>query len=266
MERSPAVAGAFYPGDSQKLAALVRELIGPNSSEDKALAVIAPHAGYVYSGAVAADVYRQVRVPSVAVILCPNHTGKGAPAAIVSSGSWIIPGAKVPIAQKFAEHFKHLAQLNEDPEAHENEHSAEVHLPFLVHKNPYVSLVPVCLGHLPFQRCAEIGGALAAAIRSESNDVLIVASTDMSHYLPATVTQKQDQKALDRIKELDAEGLYTTVVYSNISMCGFIPVAIALVAAKELGATEAKLSRYGNSGETSGDYDRVVGYAGLIIR
>jgi AmmeMemoRadiSam system protein B len=266
MERSPAVAGRFYPGDSQELAALVRELIGPNSSHDKALAIIAPHAGYVYSGAIAADVYRQVRVPSIAVVLCPNHTGEGTPTAIVSSGSWRIPGANVAIAQKFAENFKQLARLDEDSDAHENEHSAEVHVPFLVQKNPRVTLVPVCFGHLPFQRCAEIGRALAAAIRDEPDDVLIVASTDMSHYLPASVAETQDRKALDRIQALDAEGLYTTVVYNNISMCGFIPVAVALVAAKELGATKVKLARYGNSGQTSGDYDRVVGYAGLVIR
>jgi AmmeMemoRadiSam system protein B len=266
MERIPAVAGMFYPAASQELARTVKALIGPNPGYEKALAVVAPHAGYMYSGAIAGAVYGQVRVPAIAAVLCPNHTGMGTPASIVSSGTWQIPGHRVPIAQKLAEKLKLLALIDEDAVAHRREHSAEVHLPFLVERNPAVTLVPLCLGRLRFDRCREIGHALAEAVRDLAEEVLIVASTDMSHYLPAAFAEKQDRKALDRVEQLDAEGLYKTVLENDISMCGFIPTTIALVAAKELGATEAKLIRYGNSGEISGDFSNVVGYAGLVIR
>jgi MEMO1 family protein len=267
MERYPAVAGVFYPADSLELEKTLQELVGKPLGDEKALAIIAPHAGYVYSGAIAGEVYRQIRVPSVAVVLCPNHTGLGARDAIMSQGVWSIPTCHIPIEQTLAEAFRKLAKLSEDHRAHQREHSAEVQLPFLAFRNPHLSLVPVCMGYMPFERCQEIGEALADAISSLPNrdQVLIVASTDMSHYLPSEVARIRDNKALERVMALDASGLYHTVLENDISMCGFIPTATALVAAKKLGASTVRLVRYGNSGDVSGDYQRVVGYAGLVV-
>jgi len=266
MDRPAAVAGMFYPGDAKDLRAEVERLIGPAPSEEHAIAVVAPHAGYAYSGAVAGAVYREVRVPTAAIVLCPNHTGDGARAAIMSSGSWHIPGRSVPVDKRLAEELRDAAGLTEDRLAHAREHSLEVQLPFLMYRNPSVRLVPVCLAQLPFESCARIGNALADVVSRHGRDLLLVASTDMSHYLSADAAREKDQLAMDRIAALDPEGLYSTVLERDISMCGFIATVVVLVASKALGATTARLVRYANSGDVSGDTAHVVGYAGFVIR
>lgn len=265
-ERQPAVAGRFYPGDAKSLEAAVRELVGPDVEDERAIAVVAPHAGYVYSGAVAGQVYRRVRVPPLAIVMCPNHTGLGSRAAIMSHGVFKIPGHALTIDENAAEELRELGLLTEDTRAHAQEHALEVQLPFLAHRNPSVQIVPLCLGVQSYESCARIGSALADVVNHRGRDALIVASTDMSHYIPAELAARLDRLAIDRVEALDPEGLYRTVVDNDISMCGFIPTTVALVAARALGASEALLVRYGNSGEASGDYDRVVGYAGFVIR
>ncbi|MFW6051046.1 MAG: AmmeMemoRadiSam system protein B [Myxococcota bacterium] len=266
MQRLPAVAGRFYPDDPDDLAREVDRYIGPSPSDEPAIALIGPHAGYMYSGSIAGEVYASARVPDVVVVLAPNHAAVGARAAVQTTGHWHIPGAKVPIAENEAQTLQGLALLTEDPRAHAHEHSLEVHLPFLVRRNPDVRIVPVSLSFMPYAACARIGTALADLVTQHGRDVLIVASTDMSHYLPADVASSEDRLALDRIGALDPEGLYRTVVERDISMCGIIPTTVALVAAGALGAQTARLIRYGSSGDASGDYSRVVGYAGFVIR
>jgi MEMO1 family protein len=259
------VAGLFYPDDPVALERAVEQHLGADREDGAAIAIVAPHAGYVYSGAIAGDVYRRIRVPRVAIVLCPNHTGDGARAAVMSTGAWKLPGFSLPIEEALAEELRDVALLTEDARAHAREHSLEVHLPFLRARNPQVHFVPVCLANLPYDSCVRIGHALADVITRHGRDVLVVASTDMSHYLPAEVAAKQDRQALDRITALDAEHLYKTVRDQDISMCGVIPTTVALVAAQALGARTSTLTRYGHSGETSGDLQRVVGYAGFVI-
>lgn len=267
MERQPAVAGTFYPGQAEALRTTVADLVGATDEAEPAIAVVAPHAGYVYSGAIAGEVYRAVRVPDEVIVTCPNHTGAGARASIMSHGSWRIPGCAVPIAESLAEELRSAAGLIEDERAHAREHSLEVQLPFLVHRNPGVRLVPLCLSVVPYETCMRIGTALAdVVVRHGKSGILLVASTDMSHYLPAELAREKDRPALERIEALDPEGLYRTVIDHDISMCGFIPTTVTLIAAKALGATEARLVRYGSSGEAFGDYGRVVAYAGFVIR
>ncbi|MDH5490996.1 MAG: AmmeMemoRadiSam system protein B [Myxococcales bacterium] len=265
-DRHPVVAGRFYPGEASELMAQVRYLLGETLGEERALAAIAPHAGYVYSGSVAGQVYGRLRVPGTVVVLGPNHTGAGARASILSRGNFRVPGAAIPIDAAFAEELRALALLTDDARAHAQEHSLEVHLPFLLARNPKVRIVPLCLSAMPYSTCARIGTALADVINNRGGDVLIVASTDMSHYLPVEEARRLDGLALDRVLALDPEGLYATVQEHGISMCGVIPTTIALVAARALGAAEAELVRYAHSGEVSGDLERVVGYAGLLIR
>ncbi len=265
MERPPAVAGTFYPRDEAELRAAVADLVGPAEHARPAIAVIAPHAGYAYSGAIAGEAYRDVDVPGHVVVLCPNHTGDGARAAITSHGSWRIPGRSVAIDGPVAEELRGVALLTEDERAHAREHSLEVQLPFLVHRNPKVRFVPVCLSLLPYESCVRIGTALADVVIRHGRDVLIVASTDMSHYLPEAVARDKDQLALERIGALDPEGLYRTVLENDISMCGFVPTTVTLIAARALGATRARLVRYGTSGDVNGDRERVVGYASVVI-
>jgi AmmeMemoRadiSam system protein B len=266
MERQPAVAGAFYPGDAELLRREVSELLGNERSDERAFAAIAPHAGYRYSGSIAADVYRRIRIPRAVIVLCPNHTGMGAREAIITSGAFHIPGHRIPIAEALARQLLIRAKLTDDALAHEKEHALEVHLPFLVARNPELTIVPICLGFASFADCVRIGEALADVIESHDDEILIVASTDMSHFLPANLAREKDSRALEPLEALDPEGLYSTVVENDISMCGVIPTTTALIAAKRLGAKSVTRIRYGNSGDVSGDHDRVVGYAGLIVQ
>lgn len=265
MDRMPVVAGRFYPADEKALAAQVDGFLGEPREEETAMAVISPHAGYAYSGAIAGSVFSRVRVPRLVVVLCPNHTGIGARAAIMAHGSFRLPGASIAIDGPLAEEFRGLALLTDDPRAHREEHSLEVQLPFLLRKNPKVRIVPVCLGAMPYASCARIGVALADVVKNHG-DVLVVSSTDMSHYLPVADAERRDRLAIDKVLALDPKGLYETVRDNDISMCGVIPTTVALVAAVAGGAKEAELVHYGHSGQASGDLERVVGYAGMIIR
>ena len=266
MIRTPAVAGQFYPGGAEALAAEVESYLVPGAEVKRALAVVCPHAGYVYSGHVAGAVFSSVEMPRRFVILCPNHTGMGAAAAIQTGGSWAIPGAEIPVDVELAgEIAGRSAALQEDPLAHQQEHSLEVLLPFVVSLVDDPSFVPICLATRSFDALEEIGRAIAGAVRGSGGEALIVASTDMSHYLPDETAREVDRKAIDRILELDPRGLLETVERERISMCGAAPVAAALVAALELGAKEAELIKYATSGDIFGDRSQVVGYAGIRI-
>lgn len=268
--REPAVAGRFYPADPRALDAAVRaHLASGISIEERALAVIAPHAGYMYSGAIAGLTYSRVRIPDRVIVLCPNHTGRGARKSISSASAWRLPGYSVPVDTELRELLVSRTGLLPDGDAHEYEHAIEVQLPFLRAKNPGVAIVAICLGGLALDECHELGQSIASVVHAlhpkNPARVLVVASSDMSHYLPEDVARTLDWLALDRVLALDPDGLFRVVRERNISMCGYLPVTTALVAARELGGTKAELLRYGNSGEVSGDSDRVVGYAGVVV-
>lgn len=269
--RKPAVAGRFYPGDAETLERAVRGFLraAPGQAEGspvEARMVMVPHAGYVYSGAIAGETYRAVRPRSRAVVLCPNHTGLGARRAVSPASAFRIPGGDVPCDDALRELLVEKAGLVRDDGAHAREHAIEVQLPFLRAMSEGVTFVAVCLAGLSLDECLRLGDAVAEAVRAASandgGDVLLVASTDMSHYVPAEVARRLDAFALERVQALDPEGLYETVQRRQISMCGYIPATVAVAAARRLGATSAAIVRYGNSGETSGDLTSVVGYAG----
>jgi AmmeMemoRadiSam system protein B len=266
--RHPAVAGTFYPDRPAELARVVRRLTADDPRRARAVAVIAPHAGYAYSGAVAGEAFSAVEIPDRVVILCPNHTGAGKRAAILSTGSFSMPFGEVPVDGPLARRILAAAPLlREDGAAHAGEHSLEVMLPFLHRFNPAFRLVPVALGRLSLDECRLLGTALANVLEDEreSGDVLLVASSDMTHYEPEGSARRKDSLAIDRILALDPEGLHRVVLEEGITMCGVLPAATVLFAAVELGATRARLVRYATSGDTSGDHAHVVGYAGLVI-
>jgi MEMO1 family protein len=268
--REPAVSGRFYPSEPDRLRASVGAYLGvPPAERMVARGVVAPHAGYVYSGKIAGETYARILVPPVAFVLCPNHTGFGVKRSLWPKGRWSLPGFELQVDDELASSALEHAGLSEDHLAHVREHAIEVHLPFLHALRSDVRIVPLCLAGLSYAECEEVGRGIARAIveweRTHAERVLIVASTDMSHYIPADEARVLDGKALARVRELDAEGLYTTVKREEISMCGYVPTTVALVAARELGSQSATLVRYGNSGDTSGKFDEVVGYAGLTI-
>lgn len=267
MTRAPAVADRFYPGDPEQLRSTMDIFVPTVAAEEKkeALAVVMPHAGYVYSGATAGATISRVRVPETVLIMGPNHHGRGAALAL-GTENWRMPMGTVAIDRQLAASIlQHSAQVVEDSEAHLLEHSLEVQVPFLQQVQQQLRIVPIVVSHIPYELCRTVGRDVAAAIREHRQPVLIVASTDMSHYESRQQAAKKDRLAIERILALDPQGLYATVLGSRISMCGVIPTTIALLAALELGATQAELVRYTDSGETSGDISQVVGYAGLII-
>ncbi len=268
MLRSPAVAGQFYPGSKVSLVKTLNDLIPDIQPEEKkeALAVISPHAGYIYSGGVAGETISRVKVPENVIILGPNHTGQGVPVALMDQGGWDMPMGEVPINQELAaEIAKNSPTIQVDEVAHRFEHSLEVQVPFLQYMQKKLSIAPLVVSHVSYETCVLVGNGLAESIKNYGKPVLIVASTDMTHYESRESASSKDSMALERIEVLDPEGLYNTVVGNRISMCGIMPTTIALVASLSLGAKKAELIRYTDSGETSGDTDKVVGYAGLVI-
>jgi len=265
MIRKPSVAGQFYPGERDKLLSFMKGFkrsVLPVESR----VVVSPHAGYMYSGQVAGEVFAGIEVPDSVLVLSPNHTGMGVKVSINSSGAWETPLGNISIDSDFASLLKSKsAMLQDDELAHRREHSLEVQLPFIQYFNPKASFVPVTLKFLNIEQCRGLGEAVARAILETEKNVLIVASTDMTHFEPHDEASKKDRMAIDAILKIDPEALYETVISNNISMCGIIPTTIALYAARKLGASQGKLVRYSTSGDVSGEKDSVVGYAGIII-
>lgn len=265
--RYPAVAGRFYPANSNTL----REQVSAYLAESKAppvraIGCIAPHAGYMYSGHVAGAVFARVEIPRLCLVMCPNHTGMGRAVAIMSEGAWETPLGEVLIDSEFAEAMKErFSVLQEDSAAHRAEHAAEVELPFLQLRHPGLRIVPIALGTSQFEVLEGLGTALADVIEQYGEPVLMVASSDMNHYDSDVVTRVKDHRAIERILTLDARGLYDVVTQQDVSMCGFGPAVAMLTAARKLGAKSAELVKYATSGDISGDRDLVVGYAGVVV-
>jgi MEMO1 family protein len=265
--RHPAVAGRFYPRDRDDLRAEVQSYLSPPGKTVSALGCVVPHAGYIYSGHVAGAVYARLDLPRRCILMCPNHTGMGHPLAIMSTGTWETPLGQVLIDAPLADALKErFPLLGEDAEAHRAEHGAEVQLPFLQVKDPGRTFVPIALGTSHYEVLQAFGIVIADVVRELPEPVLLIASSDMNHYENETVTRVKDQKAIERILVMDAHGLFDVVMNEKISMCGFGPTVVMLTAARRLGATGAELVRYATSGDVSGDRERVVGYAGIIVR
>lgn len=281
--REPAAAGSFYPADRSMLIETIRDCflgrLGPGKlpvskesrEERRILGLISPHAGYIYSGPVAAHGYYQLskeKEPQAIIIIGPNHTGLGQRVSVYQGGGWETPLGDVRINQSLAQ--KIIAEsnvLSADEEAHVFEHSIEVQLPFLqfIYGDGF-EIVPICMGDQTFETSHELGNAISRSLEdSEDAACLIIASTDFTHYEPAETAGEKDEKVLERIAELDADGLLQTVADWGISMCGAGPVAAMIIAAQALGARTAKLLAYRNSGDVTGDYSSVVGYASVAV-
>ncbi len=265
--RHPAVAGRFYPNHPNTLKKDLHTYLSTQVTPTPAIGCVAPHAGYVYSGAVAGAVFASLALPCRLIVLGPNHTGKGQPLAIMSSGAWETPLGQAPIDSSLAEDLKKRCPLlSEDAEAHRREHAIEVELPFLQARRPDFTFVPIALGTGQFEGLEKLGHAIAEAVQSQADKILIVASSDMNHYENDAVTRVKDHKAIEQILALDARGLFEVVMREDISMCGFGPTVVMLTAAQRLGATSAELIKYATSGDVSGDREMVVGYAGIVVR
>jgi len=267
MARPPAVAGRFYPDDPVALFEEVQCHLEQEIPKVSAKGVIAPHAGFKYSGDVAGTVYSRVEIPDTVILLGPNHTGMGERIAISSHGSWSMPFGDLEIDANLAKSIlENLSIARESEDAHRLEHSLETQLPFLQYFRKQFKFVPICLMRLSFEECQMLARAIVQAVQLCERNVLIVASSDMTHYESHTHASEKDHLAIDQILKMDPEGLFRTVEKEGITMCGVNPATVMLAACKGLGATQAELVRYMTSGEVSGDMDQVVGYAGVIVR
>ncbi|MFQ5990021.1 MAG: AmmeMemoRadiSam system protein B [Candidatus Methylomirabilales bacterium] len=267
MIRQAAVAGMFYPDGAKVLRREVEDLLPGGGEEVEALGVVVPHAGYLYSGRVAGAVYARVQAPETCVILGPNHIGLGAGAALMTAGTWQTPLGEETIDTELARAILDRSRvLEEDDRAHRKEHSIEVQLPFLQVRFPSMPFVPICLYSHEYGACQDVGQAVAAAIQASGKRVLLIASTDMSHYISQELAERKDRMAMETILDLDPERLHHTVLRERISMCGFHPTTAMLIAAQALGGSKAELIRYATSGDVTKDYESVVGYAGFVIQ
>ncbi|MDD8019602.1 MAG: AmmeMemoRadiSam system protein B [Acidobacteriota bacterium] len=268
MQRQPYVAGYFYPAEPNLLKKTIESFLPGKIKKIRAYGAISPHAGYEYSGPVAAAVYSSIIIPGNVVILGPAHHPIESLLALDDSDGWLTPLGEVPLNAALADLIlSESSSISRDKEAHRKEHSIEVQIPFLRYFQPDLSIVPILVSYeADYEKLEALGQALARAIKSLKEDVLLVASTDMSHYISQEMAEKLDYKAISFIRKLDPRGLFQLVTSYGLTMCGFQPTAAVMVATQALGAKEGQLVKYQTSGDRTGDYQQVVGYAGLLLK
>jgi AmmeMemoRadiSam system protein B len=274
--RKPAVAGQFYPADPTELSTLIDHCylhrLGPGKKppappgKSEVVAVVCPHAGYVYSGPVAAHSYLHVSSltnPELIIVVAPNHYGIGSGVSTFKSGEWETPLGRMRIDSDAARQLTESAEIVAfDPDAHRLEHSLEVQLPFLqkIYGNS-VPLLPISLLFQDIDTAKSVSSAIAKVCRGRR--VILVASSDLTHYEPAEVAREKDSALIERMLNMDVEGFYSTLEKLNVSACGFGAIAAVMQASESLGLRKAELLKYASSGDTSGDNLQVVGYAAL---
>jgi hypothetical protein len=272
--RRPYVAGSFYPREPQRLRNEIEDCfkhkLGPGRLPVKSdkprtiTGIVCPHAGYVYSGHVAAHSYlalSEEKAPDTAVILCPNHTGLGSAVSLMGEGAWENPLGKVKIDAELSKAiFRASGMIDLDESAHQYEHSIEVQLPFLQFiYGSSISIVPICMGFQDLETSRNVGEAVADAAKDKN--VIIIASTDMTHQEPQESAARKDRLVLEAIEKLDEAGVQNAVAKNRITMCGYGPVSATIVASKLLRADRAEILSYHTSGDITGDRGAVVGYA-----
>jgi AmmeMemoRadiSam system protein B len=264
--RPPAVAGVFYPADRDGLLNEVHKylLAAPGEGEpEKVRGAVSPHAGYYYSGHVAGAVFGSIAVPDRVIIIGPNHRGLGAPVALDDSDEWLFPFGTVPTDKEaFSIILDNSATVEPDTEAHAWEHSLEVIVPFLFVRNHKVSITAICMGTHDAEKIADVASAVAVAARETG--ALVVASSDMTHYMPDAVARRLDGLTIETIERMDVEGMMERVE-SEGALCGGASVASAMLACEKNGADRARLVRYATSGDIEDKRDSVVGYGGFLI-
>lgn len=278
--RRPTVSGQFYYGDAEALRSQIKSCflsdLGPgkvpnvnfDSHPREIVGLISPHAGYMYSGAVAASGYYELALdgaPDSVVILGPNHTGYGSALSVMNEGVWQTPLGNVEVDVELADAIRaETGVVDVDELAHRFEHSIEVQLPFLQYLyGCKFKLVPICFLMQDYDSAVEVGGALAEVL--DARNVVVIASSDMTHYEPAKVAERKDKELLDAVLGLDAKRFYETVDSKNVTACGYAPITALVTYARAVSA-KAKILNYRSSGDVSGDYSSVVGYASVCFR
>jgi len=267
MVRNPVVSGQFYPESPSQLETMIEGMVDEKAVKEEVIGLVLPHAGYIYSGPVTGAAISKIKFKDTFIIMGPNHTGRGKPLSIMTEGVWKTPLGEVEIDSELGRQILATSShLEEDNLAHQYEHSIEVQLPFLQYFKKDIRFVPIILAYSSGAVYKEVGRELAKTIKDLNKEVVIIASSDMTHYEPQESAQRKDNKAIEAILDLNEDELLERVDELNISMCGYAPAVSLISAARELGATGAELVKYRTSGDTTGDYSSVVGYAGIIIK
>ncbi|MCP4653532.1 MAG: AmmeMemoRadiSam system protein B [Candidatus Omnitrophica bacterium] len=267
MIRKPVVEGQFYPKKINEIATIIENFRLKQSSRTNARGIVMPHAGYIYSGRVAATTVNQVQPKKKIIILGPNHSGHGKNFALWAKGSWKISDNNVKIDETIAQSIlKEDGLIEEDYGAHEFEHSIEVQLPILHYFFKEFEFVPITCKLSTLNNYRQCANQIFQAVKKIKEDILLIASTDMTHYQADARARSKDRLAIEKIIDLDDDGLLKIVAKENISMCGAAPTAILIACLKQMGARKAQVTLYQTSGDTGGDKESVVGYAGIIIQ
>jgi MEMO1 family protein len=260
--RSPAVAGQFYPGNGIELKHQLDEML-QKTKDLPMLGAVVPHAGYIYSGKVAAEVYSRLPKKDTYVILGPNHHGLGLPVSL-SCDSWRTPLGVVEPDLELAEALAGTI-IDRDEDAHLREHSIEIQIPFLQTRFQDFKILPITMGLQDMETAVDVGEELGKAIKKLNRNCLVIASSDFTHYEPQETARKVDAKLIEAILNMDVPELYARIYRDNASACGYGPIAATITASAALGAESGKLLRYATSGDVTGDYSQVVGYGAIVF-
>jgi len=273
--RNPVVAGRFYPADRNILQEELKSFLVSKQKIKNAFAIIAPHAGYMYSGKTAGITYASINVPDVVIVMCPNHTGLGYPISLHPAQSWTTPLGPIDVDTEMLKKIKaKLPQAEFDTGAQLKEHSLEVQVPFIQMCNPNAKIVPLTLANMPFAIIQKLGLVLSEIIIEEESRTgkrpLIVASSDMTHFESTKSAKTKDMRAIEQIKAFDTKGFLEAIETHDITLCGLYPISVTLEAANNYARSKgvtmsAELIDYTNSGAVTGDENEVVAYAGLVL-
>ncbi len=282
MLRQPAVAGAFYPDNPERLANLIESCFLDDAGvghipklesfegSDYPINIMVPHAGYQYSGPIASHGYCEIvknGFPEVFIIISPNHTGFGSEISVFNEGEWITPFGNVAVDGEFADAIIECSDIaSADFSAHIREHSIEVQLPFLQYFSTDFKIVPITMGTQNFVTSNDLSNAILEAADKLNKSYCVIASTDLSHYNNQEKANKVDGFVLEDISEMNEFKLFEEVVQYNITMCGYAPVMTAISVSKRTSKNTSEILAYGTSGDVSGDFTSVVGYASGVFK
>jgi AmmeMemoRadiSam system protein B len=258
--RTCAVAGMFYPRDPSHLEQLLNKFFSGSGAPVDAKGIVAPHAGYIYSGEVAARAYAAIPpdFSGTFVVIGPSHRGYR---TAVSSVSWETPLGILDTDPEFVA----ALDIERDEFSHADEHSLEVQMPFIKFRFPRAQIAPVMMGEQDRHSATVLAGKIVSAVKATGRDVRVVASSDFSHYVPEARARENDLYAIEPLERLDTEEFYRRIEERKISACGYGPIAAMAAACQALGGTKGKLIRYSTSGEVTGDLREVVGYAAIAV-
>ena len=269
--RHPAVAGGFYPSDPN---AMQRELdalfaaVSPKPTPEPWAGALVPHAGWTYSGRLAAHVFSRIVIPEDVIVFCPKHRPQGARWAVAPHRRWLIPGGEVAANPELASRLAGgIDGLELDAEAHRQEHAVEVQLPLLARLAPKVRVTGIVVGEASLTELLRFGDMLAIMLQHMQPRPLLVISSDMNHFADDAQTRRLDHLALDAIMTLDPEHVHATVQRHGISMCGMAACVAVMEALERLdNLRRCEMVGYATSADANGPTERVVGYAGLLFQ